>query len=477
MKALYFFCALLGFALIPHAKANETRRYRWVPKMGALPQLVAATIDKIFHRRYHAHPVVVQVPSASALLPAMGELVDSGVQEIGPAKVDGTWTQTIFRPDGELVYAAGAVFDELAEDPWLARVKQMQANLGVAKEAAGQLIPQYASAEKAAPEIRLRKAASGGFEAYWRMEYLSPSQDKILFLNLSEGGQLLENGEAGVAAVDGKAWVFPQGPKASALTEVPLHQLNGDGTLTNRFFRITSAVPLDVRSPNLIFFFPETDRRFDLTQVYYTMERSLRWMREYLGAEVTRPLEVRLHIGENGVSNAAFYHNDTIYLGSGDGETYQEMPRDPSVVIHESMHAMIDDYAGLPTEGEGAAFNEGFADFFTALLLKNPRMGENSFLKAPYRRTLENSFRAYQDFDGPYRNGSIIAGSLWDLRAFLADEVLARLAFRTLVRLGKGASYEEFGPAVMHSADGLLSPEEISQVSLCLQNRGWKVSL
>jgi hypothetical protein len=294
------------------------------------------------------------------------------------------------------------------------------------------------------------------------------------YLLLGEDQGLLEQGDVPVAAADGKALVYPRGPKLSDITEVPLYELNGDGTLSSARFRITSALDIDARSPSLLFFFPETDRRFDLSQVYYTMERSLRWMREKLGADIARPLEVRLHVGNNGVSNAAFYHESRIYLGTGDGVIYRDLNRDPSIVTHEAMHAVIENYAGLPTEGEGGSLNEGFADFFAALILRNPRMAESSYLKGPYRRTLENSLVAYRDFQaGVYQNGSIVAGTLWDLRAFLDDERLGQLAFRTLVRLGRGGGFTDFAPSVAHAAQGFLTAAEQEKVAGVLHRRGW----
>ena len=197
-------------------------------------------------------------------------------------------------------------------------------------------------------------------------------------------------------------------------------------------------------------------------------------MHDFLGAEIKAPLEVRLHIGNNGVSNAAFYHKDIIYLGTGDGEIYRDIPRDPSVVIHESMHALIDAYSGLPSEGEGGAFNEGFADFFTALVLKNPHMADSSYLKGPYRRTLTNDLKAYRDFsEGTYKSGSIIAGTFWDMRSFLDDQKLAKLAFHVLTRLGSGARFDEFAPSVTLAAAELLTAEEARNVEAALGARGW----
>jgi Zn-dependent metalloprotease len=152
------------------------------------------------------------------------------------------------------------------------------------------------------------------------------------------------------------------------------------------------------------------------------------------------------------------------------------MLRDPTVLIHESIHAVIDAYAGLPPDGEGGGFNEGFADLFTALILDNPRMGEASYLKGPYRRTLENPLKAYQDFvPGVYQNGSIVGGTFWDMKPLLGNELTAKLAFRTLVRLGKGAKFDDFPSALAGASQGLLADDQSRQVAEIARARGWKV--
>lgn len=479
MRSILLLLAVFGAG--QEASAAEIRSYRWFPKTWSpLPHLVTATLEKMVMRKNPEVPAIVGIGDLGGhqnLAKVNGELVEKGVQGLGPASIDGTWMQTIFHPDGRVLYAAGEVFDGVSSSEWLARVSRMQAENQAAQEIAQSLVHEFRQALiKAKPEVRLRRGSNGSFEAYWRFEYLNEAQDQVFFVLLGERGDLLEKGKVSVSGIDGKGLVFPSGPKWSAITEVPLHSLSGDGTLSSRLFRITSALNLDVRSSNLLFFFADTDRRFDLTQVYYTIERSLQWMKDVLGAELKENLEIRLHVGDNGQSNAAFYHRNVIYLGTGDGITYQGLPRDPSVVIHESIHALIDAYSGLPSEGEGGSFNEGFADFFTALILKKPQMGDNSYLKGPYRRTLENDYKAYQDFtDGVYRNGSIIAATFWDLRGILSDERLAQLAFRTLIRLGSGGKFQDFIPALVHASTNFLSPEEQQKVLEKCAARGWAV--
>mgnify|MGYP003342413340 CR=1 FL=1 len=184
----------------------------------------------------------------------------------------------------------------------------------------------------------------------------------------------------------------------------------------------------------------------------------------------------RAHLEVHGDRRPATDATGNLYLGTGDNVTYRDMVRDPSILIHEGVHAIIDDYVGLPSEGEGGSFNEGFADLFTALILDNPRMGEASYLKGPFRRTLENQLQAYRDFNsGVYQNGSIVGATFWDMRANLGTELTAKLAFRTVVRLGKGAKFDDFPTALAAASQGFLSPAQQSIVLETARKRGWKV--
>ena len=59
------------------------------------------------------------------------------------------------------------------------------------------------------------------------------------------------------------------------------------------------------------------------------------------------------------------------------------------------------------------------------------------------------------------------------MRSVLGNEKTARLAFRTLVRLGKGANFQDFVPTLVSASAGLLNTEEQNQVLEKVRNRGW----
>jgi hypothetical protein len=412
-------------------------------------------------------------PLRAGLLRGVGEFVSRAGQMIGLAQVAGSWKQTVFSPAGEVTYAAGAVIDDAPAQGSLAGT---ESELTDALQRAMPALPSLKNAARIfPPRLEVRQQENGEWEPYWRVEYLSASGDRLGYVLVSRTGSELEHGTLDWDGVDGRADVFPDGPKGGDVREEVLRDLTGDGTVTGRLLHVMSALDLKVWSPELTFIFPQTDRRFDLGQAYFTIDKGYRWLKDHLGIELDHPIDVRLHVGDNGVSNAAFYHANTIYLGTGDGETYKDMLRDPTVLIHESIHAVIDAYAGLPSDGEGGGYNEGFADLFTALILDNPRMGEASYLKGPYRRTLENQLKAYQDFvPGVYQNGSIVGATFWDMKSLFGTELTAKLAFRTLVRLGKGAKFDDFLPALMSAGQGLLSADQAREAESIARARGWK---
>lgn len=411
--------------------------------------------------------------TATRFLKGVGEFISRERQSIGIAHVAGTWKQTIVEPDGEVAYSAGAMAENI---PSKLSLGASELELSNGLERAMKSMSELKSAAKIfPPSLEVRKNDKEGWEPYWRVEYLSPFGDRLSYILVSKDGSALEQGSLDWDGFDGKASVFPKGPKFG-LQEETLRDLTGDGTVTGRLLHVISALDLKVWSPQLTFFFPQNDPRFDLGQAYFTIDQGYRWLKNHLGIELDHPIEIRLHVGEGGVSNAAFYHQNTIYLGTGDGQVYKDMIRDPSILVHESIHAVIDAYAGLPSDGEGGGFNEGFADLFTALILDNPRMGEASYLKGAYRRTLDNQLMAYKDFvPGVYQNGSIVGATFWDMKANLGTELTAKLAFRTLVRLGKGGQFDDFSDALSGAATGLLSEEQTRLALDCARARGWKV--
>lgn len=108
------------------------------------------------------------------------------------------------------------------------------------------------------------------------------------------------------------------------------------------------------------------------------------------------------------------------------------------------MHALIDSLSGLPFDGEGGAINEGIADFVTALQLNTPHMAESSYLKGPYRRSVENSYTLQDKNGGLYHDSGIISGLLWEIRQKIGPEKSRDLVVYLLNRLTPGSDFADF---------------------------------
>jgi hypothetical protein len=466
--AIGLIVTVIGFSLPSYGDAPEREKFRVIADHFEIFDLTKML-------RFPGTDVHLGILSMHDLAIYGNEIVGSSAQYVGPAQVEGTWIHVIYSRTGQVLYATG----EVIKDP--PRKLRMQAevlahNLDAAKE----VLRKRVNAAKSAVEVFPPRVAiiwnerRKAYIPHWYIEYLTQKSD-IRFARISSSGEVISEGIVPVSGSDGVARVYPKGPRLSELGEERLHGLVGDGTLNSAVIKLSSALNLNLNSPEEIFFFDVQEPRFEAVQAYYSVDRALSWFREEFGANLQEPLKVRVHVGENGPSNAAFYHDNQVYLGSGDGELYRDMLKDPTVVMHETAHALIQRYAGLPVAGEGGSLNEGFADLFTALILDHPHMGEVSWIKGPYRRTVDNDFMAYRDFtSGLYRNGSIVAGTFWDMRKVLGKEKTAKIAFRTLVRLGPSGTFNDFVPSVLSAAASFLSAEDMALVAKAVADRGWR---
>lgn len=116
------------------------------------------------------------------------------------------------------------------------------------------------------------------------------------------------------------------------------------------------------------FFFDRSDERFEAVNVYYHVDASQRYVQS-LGI-----LDVQhegVEINPHGITrDDSFYYPDRnmIMFGSGGVDDAE----DPSVVIHEYGHALLNAAApGLLTTLEGRALHEGFSDYWQASYYRN----------------------------------------------------------------------------------------------------------
>jgi len=452
------------------SSAGELESFRWI-----------APSSRLFSRALPPGPSQSATQDTlSATIRVGEEWVSRSSQQIGPARIRGSWSKKVTRmqgsaPDGttlsRTLYTTGDFAREVPPGVDQAVVR-LELRRDQAERRLRAALPAFARASFVYPwHMEIDPAR---WEPRWLVEYVDDAESGVWRAVIGADLRLISNERVSEGLVEGQGSAFPLGPLVSAIASVPLQGLNGDGTLTGSQLSIVTGIEPRAFSSNLLFQFPLTDPRFDEVQAYFYIDKALRFFSEALGTPLTAPLSAKVNTG-GPRSNAAFYFGHRIFLGQGDGVTYQGLVRDPSVVYHESAHALIDQLAGLPSQGEGGSLNEAFADFIAAVMLDNPNIGEASYRQGPYRRTLLNRLRAPGDLSGNlYGDSLVVSGTLWDLRRSLGAPKALQLALGTLARLGEGSRIGDFAPALAQAAQlRLTAPEDRQAVSSVMAERGW----
>lgn len=272
---------------------------------------------------------------------------------------------------------------------------------------------------------------------------------------------------------DTLAMVFPLGPKKSVLQEVLLKGLQAEPTISNSKLMVGSQAAAKILSVTEPLKFNTEDARFDQVQVFFFLSESLRWFESKLGVQIPFQLKAEVHVGSPEKTNSAFYYLGKIRIGEGDGETYAHIPQDPSIVVHESVHALVETLARLPYEGEGGSLNEGFADFMTAVQLNNPHMGDVAYLKGPFRRSVVNDVKLSDRTGGLYHDSAIVSGVLWDLKERFGSEKSLQIAMYVLNRLVPRSDFADFAQSLNEAVmTEIKEPQDLLAAQSILTKRG-----
>ncbi|WP_374032301.1 hypothetical protein [Bdellovibrio bacteriovorus] len=313
----------------------------------------------------------------------------------------------------------------------------------------------------------------GGFyEVIWQVDYMD-LKGQMWTLKLNQNLEVRSIRPAGSQFIDTSAWVYPRGPLLGSVQEVPLKGLYLEPTLANHWVYVSSQAPDKIDKVAGPLKFSTQDHRFDQAQAFVYLNESFNWFQNRLGFKMPFQVQAEVFVGYPEKTNSAFYYQGKIRLGQGDGEFYQNIPRDPSIVVHESAHAVIDVLAKLPFEGEGGSLNEGFADYFTAMQLGSPRMGEASYKKAPFRRTVLNDLTVADRNGGLYHDSGIVSGTLWEISEQLGFKKGLDFSMAVLNRLVPGSDFADFGGTLKEVCAESLSMEDARKVNGILSKRGW----
>lgn len=320
------------------------------------------------------------------------------------------------------------------------------------------------------PQLTLSEGDSP--QVLWKLIFQEPDGTLQGFF-LNKDMEVLLQKRLGSAFIDATARLFPNGPLKSDLQEVFLRGLLSTKGLSSSAVKITTeanllASPGDHNEMN----FAVGDLRFSQVQTYFYLSQALEWLEKTFHFELPFVLEAETQKGFPEKTNTAFYFQHKIRLGEGDGEVFDRIPMDPSIVTHESMHAVIEAVAGLPYDQQGGSLNEAFADFLTAMQLNNPKMGETAYKKASFKRTIENDLKLSDADGGLYHDSGIVSGLLWSLQKSVGPSTGLRLAWGTLLRLNVASDFEGFKRELLLVAENE-GPETQKKVQDEMKKRGW----
>jgi Zn-dependent metalloprotease len=390
-------------------------------------------------------------------------------QKINNKEIEDSYLKKLISPNGQLIGLVAQTTDRKIDNK-----KSMHFESKSLADVKSELFTKY-------PELKSKKVESldwmyvlnkSNLEPVYKIIY-SESRGEIIEAKYDVNLQLISKNQAGSQFSDVDAFVYPRGPKLSQLENVTLKSIEVDNGIRSLNFKISSLISSKIQNPAEIPKIQTSDDRFDEVQVSYYIQKSFDWFTKSFNAQIPLMVDIQLNVGAPEKSNTAFYYANKIRFGSGDDVVYANIPRDPTIIIHESNHAIIDYLAHLPFDKEGGSINEGLADFLTTLQLNHPNLGEVAFLKGPFRRTVKNDLKFNDRTGGLYGDSAIISGLLWNLKEALGDELAGKTAVNTLMLLGPKSDFNDFKKKIQFVVKTDLKDKNLENAEKILKDRGW----
>ena len=388
-------------------------------------------------------------------------------------EIEGAFLKSISSNNGDLLFSKWAYREQLPnrvkkqKKRMLQNLDHFQRNL----KSRHLIFEQYTLA--AEPKLFL----SAHDELLWKLEYTDQQgQNFAAFfdesLNLIRTLRLSSQFESS----DAIGAVYPQGPLKSPIQNVHLKRLTGQKELVSAYLKVLTKSNAPATADQGQFIFDGADERLKQVQVYYDIIESIDWFKNHFQFELAQPLQVEMSMGYPDKTNAAFYFRSKISLGDGDGVVYKDMPLDPSITRHESVHAVIDQIAGLINENESASLNEALADYFTATQRNNPKMGEGSYKKADFKRNLANEMKLGEKNGTTYHDSLLVSGMLWQIRSELGADIADELSWETLKKLQPYSDFKDFALEFLSEVHKL-NVDQQNKIKSILAQREWPLSV
>jgi Zn-dependent metalloprotease len=304
----------------------------------------------------------------------------------------------------------------------------------------------------------------------WAFECKIPLREEPIDIRVyldARDHSLLVSYNVASAALHGEAAVYSVNPRRTpelrvealwGLGPVPPDQLSGDVFVvqphTGEAFRNA------LRDCRLT---PD-EAGFDEVQAWFHLSHAQEYFRQLVRPDMFtippfKPLSVTVH-DPRAVGNA-YFKPDLGQLWLGDFG-HNPSARSADVVFHELSHAVADAICRLGRALKNSpprGMSEGFADYFAASALGDPRMGDYVAANDDGARRLDKPGLSLAAVAGQseHRPGEVWGAILWGIRSQLGRSIADLLAAESLNYLGPQAGYPG-GLAALQRADRELFP-------------------
>lgn len=312
----------------------------------------------------------------------------------------------------------------------------------------------------------------GPYQILWKMTFAQTNGVLNNYL-ISRLGEIKKELTSVSCFYQSEAVLYPFGPLKSEIQTVKLNYLLSPESLVSPRVEMKTLSPMIATPNEQGFKFPQDDPRFYQVQAFHFVEQAYQWIKNRMQFELKKQIAIETSVGYPEKTNTAFYFDKLIRLGDGDDLAFSKIPLDPSIVTHEAMHALIDEVAHLPYQGEGGSLNEAFADFFTTTLLNSPNLGEVAYKKAPFKRTVLNSKKFDERTGGLYGDSAIFSGLLWQIRSEVGTNYSEDFAWKLLLASNPETNFSSMRQEVLRWVNQEPAADIRSKLEVILRDRGW----
>lgn len=398
-----------------------------------------------------------------------GQEITYTTQSVAGVPVDDSYIKTLSR-DGETLWVK-TQYQESKRLPSLTFVQKELARKDRVLERMGKLQGRLGCkfTGEALPHLQ--------WKGSWMLVFSRACESRggeVYEIVLNSRGRLLSHEPAGAQFTLALETVslYPKGPKLSTLKPVRMTVATTPNFLTSPSVEVISDAGYTFQQLGQISQVTPSEDRFDTLQAYYFSSEALKWFNDQFKFQLTG-LRLRTQVGYPDKSNIAFYFNREIRIGTGDGVTYSRMALDPSIVIHETMHGVIEPLTHLPFRGEGGSLQEGLADTLTALYLDEPNIGETAYKAAPFQRTLANNMTVADKNGGLYHDSLILSGLLWEIKERVDLQTAQQAVSFLLAHLAPSSQFDDVKTQLRAWLTQIPNQDQAAKVEAIASRRGW----